>query len=81
MTAVALKKELHNAVDKMPDTGFLKAVYAMFKEYSVSYESDYQLSPLEKGELDKQRKLHKAGKSKSYSVAEVRKMAVGKLKK
>jgi len=81
MTAVALKKELHNAVDKMPDTGFLKAVYAMFKEYSVSYESDYQLSPLEKVELDKQRKLHKAGKSKSYSVAEVRKMAVGKLKK
>lgn len=81
MTAVALKKELHNAVDNMSDTGFLKAVYALFKEYSVSYESDYELSPVEKANLDRQRKLHKTGKTKSYSVSEVRKMAVGKLKK
>lgn len=34
-----------------------------------------------KKELDNLRKLHKAGKSKSYTMAEVRKYAHGKLKK
>jgi hypothetical protein len=81
MTATTLKKELHHAIDKMPDAGFLKAVYAMFKEYTVSYDSDYELNPEDKANLDQQRKLHKAGKTKSYTVAEVRKMVLGKLKK
>ncbi|MCG3167742.1 MAG: hypothetical protein POELPBGB_03537 [Bacteroidia bacterium] len=81
MTTIAIKKELHKAVDNMPDAGFLKAVYALFKEYSQNYNTDFELSPDVKSELDKERKLHKAGKSKSYSVAEVRKIALGKLKK
>ena len=81
MTAITLKKELHQAIDKMPDAGFLKAVYALFKEYAVNYDSDYELSSEDKMELDHQRKLHKAGKTKSYTVTEVRKMVLSKLKK
>ena len=80
MTTTTLKKELHHAIDKMSDSGFLKAVYAMIREYTISYDSDYQLSAEDKAELDKQKKLHKAGKSKSYTIAEVRKMALSKLK-
>ena len=36
---------------------------------------DYELSEKEKKELDHLHKLHKAGKTKSYTVAEVRKYA------
>lgn len=81
MTSTTLKKELHQAIDKMSDAGFLKAVYALFKGYTVSYDSDYELSSEDKANLDHQRKLHKAGKIKSYTIAEVRKMILGKLKK
>jgi hypothetical protein len=81
MTTTTLKKELHHAIDTMPDAGFLKAVYAMFKEYPVSYDSGYELSSEDKENLDHQRKLHKAGKTKSYTITEVRKMVLSKLKK
>ena len=81
MTSTALKKELHQAIEDMPDAVFLKAVYAMFKGYTVSYDSNYELSDQEKDELDTQKKLHKAGKSRSFSVAEVKKMAFAKLKR
>ncbi len=81
MTTTALKKDLHKAIDNMPDAGFLKAVYAMFREYPVNYDSDYQLSETEKAELDEQKKLHKAGKTKSYSRSEVRKAVLAKLRK
>lgn len=73
MTTTTIKKELHKAIDDMGDSGFLKAVYAMFKEYTVTYEGVYKLSAAEKTELDEQKKLHKAGKTKSYSLSEARK--------
>ncbi len=78
MTTNAIKKELYKAIDHTEDAGFLKAVYAMFKEYNISYESDYKLTASEKTELDEQKKLHKAGKTKSYTISEVRKIASSK---
>jgi hypothetical protein len=81
MTTKALKKELHQEIDKMPDDGFLQIVHAMFKQYAISYESAYELSDRQKAELDEQKKLHRAGKTKFYSLAEVRKNAVARLKK
>jgi hypothetical protein len=81
MTTTTIKKELHKAIDNMGDSSFLKAVYAMFKEYTITYDGTYQLSPAEKDELDEQKELHKAGKTKSYTLSEVRKLAVGKVKK
>ncbi len=78
MTATAIKKELHKAIDGMGDASFLKAVYAMFKEYNITYESNYQLSSVEKEELDEQKNLHKAGKTKSYTLSEARKIASSK---
>ena len=76
MTTTTLKKELHHAIDNMPDSGFLKAVYAMFKEYTVGYNSDYPLSAEDKAELDRRKKLRKTGKTKSYSLSEVRKLVL-----
>jgi hypothetical protein len=81
MTTTTIKKELHKAIDDMGDSGFLKAVYAMFKEYTVTYDGSYKLSASEKAELDEQKKLHTEGKTKSYSVSGVRKIVSGKAKK
>lgn len=72
---------MHKSIDAMPDEEFLKAVYAMFQTYASSYESTYELSTSEKNILDKERKLYKSGKGKNYSVAEVRKMILTRLKK
>jgi hypothetical protein len=80
MTTKTLKKELHEAIDQMPDTGFLKAVHALFKEYSLGYDNSYVLNASERTGLDEQKKLHLAGKSKSYSLSEVRKRARLRLK-
>ena len=56
---------------------------ALKQELHVAIEgtTDYELSDKEKKQLDHLHKLHKAGKTKSYTVAEVRKYAAGKLKK
>ncbi|HEV7232344.1 MAG TPA: hypothetical protein VGO45_13500 [Bacteroidia bacterium] len=81
MTTRTLKKQLHQAIDDMPDAGFLKAVHALFKEYPVRYDHGFELSEEEKKQLDEQKKLYVAGKTKSYSVSEVRKRAIAQLKK
>ncbi|HTL82357.1 MAG TPA: hypothetical protein VL651_11660 [Bacteroidia bacterium] len=81
MKTAALKKELHRSIDAMPDEAFLEAVYAMFRSYASGYESGYDLSQKEKAELDKERKQFKAGKGKNYSVTEVRKKLLSRLKK
>ena len=81
MTTTIIKKELHKAIDNMGDSSFLKAVYAMFKEYTIRYDGEYRLSSSEKSELDEQKKMHKAGKTKSYSLTDVRKSVTAKSKK
>lgn len=79
MKVTAIKKELHQAIDVIDDTHFLKAIGLLLQQKSKEYV--YELSDEEKEELDALRKQHKAGKSKSYSVDEVRKLALAKLKK
>ena len=79
MKSVAIKKEMHHAIDIIEDKYFLKAVYIILNEKSKEYE--YELSEGEKKELDNLKKQHISGKSKSFTVAEVRKHAYSKLKK
>jgi hypothetical protein len=81
MKTTALKKELHKSIDAMPDETFLQAVYAMFQSYASGYESGYDLGQTEKAELDKDRKAFKTGKGNNYSVSEVRKKLIARLKK
>ncbi len=79
MKALAIKKELHTVIDVIEDKEFLKAIYILLNEKSKEYT--YELSADEKKELDNLSKQHKSGKSKSYSMEEVRKYAHSKLKK
>lgn len=73
MKTTVLKKEMHDAINIIEDTGFLKAINLLLNEKSREYE--YELSEKEKDELDSLRAQHKAGKSKSYSMTDVRKTA------
>lgn len=68
MTTTALKKELHAYIDKL-DKSKLEAIYTLVAEPEAEYGiSDEQLAMLEK-----RRKDHFSGKSKSLTLAEVKK--------
>ena len=79
MKAITIKKEMHQAIDVIDDTNFLKAIYVLLNEKTKEY--GYELSEEEKQELDYLRKQHKSGKSKSYTLADVRKEALIRIKK
>ena len=79
MKADGIKKEMYHAIEIIEDKDFLKAVHTILNEKSKEYE--YELNEEEKKELDFLRKEHKSGKSKSYTVAEVRKQALSQLRK
>ena len=79
MKAVAIKKEMYRAIETIDDKEFLKAVYKILDDKSKEHE--YEFSAEEKEELDKLHKLYKSGKSKSTTMAEIRKKAYSKLKK
>ncbi len=81
MTTITLKKQLHKAIDETPDSVFLEAIYLLFKQYNGKNILDYELSAKDKAVLDEQKRMHNEGKTKSYSVAEVRKRAIARLKK
>jgi len=77
MTTTALKKELHKAIDGIDDATFLQAVYTIINEKKFQFD----LSPGEWKEIERIQKLHKSGKSKSYSLEEVKNYAKSRLKK
>jgi hypothetical protein len=77
MTATALKKELHKAIDNIDDKTFLQAVYTIVNEK----KNQFDLSPQEWKEVELAQKLHKAGKTKSYNWEEVKTYAKSRSKK
>ena len=79
MKAIAIKKEMHHAIDVIEDKDFLKAVYVILNEKSKEY--DYNLSDDDKKELDELDKQNKAGKLKSATLAQIRKEASSRAKK
>lgn len=79
MKTVSLRDEMHRAIEVIEDEDFLQAVYLILNEKSKDYE--FELSTSEKKELDRLRKEHKAGKSVSYTMDQVRKHARAKLKR
>jgi hypothetical protein len=79
MKTATIKEEMYHAIEIIDDKDFLKAIHVLLNEKSKEYE--FELSAEEKKMLDEERKLHKAGKSKSYTMAEVRKYAYSMLKK
>jgi hypothetical protein len=79
MKSAVLKKKMHQAIDLIDDASFLEAINVLLTEKSQQYR--FELSDTEKKELDKAKKLYKANKLQTFSVAEVRKSAYRKLKK
>ena len=79
MKAIAIKKEMHHAIDVIEDKDFLKAIYVLLNEKSKEY--DYELTDEDKKELDDLKKQNKAGKLKSVSLAQIRKNAYSKSRK
>lgn len=79
MSARTLKQNLHKAIDSIKDESFLQAVSTIVNEKTHEYE--YDLSPEQWAEIDHRVRLHKAGKSKSYTIDEVIKYAKGHFKK
>lgn len=79
MTTVGLKRNIHEAVEKIDDPEFLKAVYTILAEKLVDY--NYALTPAQEAEIDKRIAAYKSGKSKSYGWLQAKKVIQTKLKK
>ena len=79
MKTIAIKKEIHHAIDLIEDKDFLKAVYVILNEKSREY--DYELRDDDKVELDSFKKQNKAGKFKSLSIEQIRKDAYSNARK
>ena len=77
MTTVHLKKNIHEAVDKIDDPGLLQAVYTIL-EKQMKAVPEYELTLAQQKELDKRLAGHKAGRSRSYTWAEAKKSLSGK---
>ena len=80
MTKTNLKKKTHDYIE-LADEKILKAVYTILESHVNSYEAEVEFSPELMKELNKARKEHLSGKSKSYTIDEVRKSVLTKLKK
>ena len=77
MNAAQQKIQLAQLLFLVEDKHLLKEIELMLTPKSIPYE----LTDEDIEELDQMQKEHKSGKSKSYTVAEVRKYAYSKLKK
>ena len=80
MVTSALKKKIHEYID-ITDEKILKAVYTILEAHVKSSEPDFEFNPEQIKELNKRRKAHLEGKSKSYSFEEIKKQIVSKPKK
>ena len=78
MTAITLKKQLHSAIDNINDSEFLEAVYKIIS--AKNDEAEYSISDNDWAEIERRRKLHKSGESKSYSWTEAKKIVIKQLK-
>ncbi|MDP2385349.1 MAG: hypothetical protein Q8M29_03185 [Bacteroidota bacterium] len=79
MKVSEIKKEMLQSIETIEDKEFLKAINLILSEKTKEY--DYELSDSDKHELDELKKLRKAGKTKSYSLDEVRQNAYRRHKK
>jgi hypothetical protein len=80
MTKTKLKNKTHAYIE-LADEKIVKAVYTILESHVNSQEPEVVFTPKLMKELDKARKEHIEGKSKSYTLDEVRKSVLSKVKK
>lgn len=74
MTTTILKQNIKNVISDIEDKSFLEAVYTIVS--NKADEIDLTLDAEMKKELDRRKKNHKNGTSKSYSWQNVKKAAL-----
>jgi len=79
MTQNALKKELHKAIDNIEDDTLLGAIYTILNSQHKQYSFD--LSEEDWNVVEERRASYEAGKSKAYTIKEVRKRIMKNLSK
>ena len=72
MTAATLKKKLHEAIEGIDDKDLLDAVFTIINK-SNAIPSDYYLSDEDLRIIEERKHEYKRGKSKVYTVEEVKK--------
>jgi hypothetical protein len=76
MTTTAIRTKVHKYIDEA-DSNVLEVVYKLLEVYRQSNSS--LLTDEQQKEVIKRSALYKAGKTKGYSLAEVRKRVKNKL--
>ena len=79
MTKTALKKELHKAIDNIEDDTLLEAIYTILSSQHKQYS--LELSEEDWNVVEERRASYEAGKSKAYTIKEVRKRIMKNLSK
>lgn len=74
MTTTILKENINKIIRDINDKKFLEAVYTIVS--NKAGEIDFDLTDAMKQELDRRKKNHKNGTSKSYSWQSVKKAAL-----
>ena len=74
MTTTILKQNINKIISNIDDKNFLEAVYTIVS--NKAGETDFELTDDMKQELDRRKKSHKNGTSKSYTWQSVKKAAL-----
>lgn len=77
MTAPALKKEIHKAIDLIDDASILEAVYTILNKTNTSFDlsaDDFKL-------IESRKKKFLKGELEAVSLKDIRKKASKRLKK
>lgn len=71
MTTAALKKKIQTYLE-VGDDKIIKAVYTLLEAQVKASENNVEFSKEQIKELNKRRNAHLAGKSKTYTLAEIK---------
>ncbi len=74
MTTTLLKQNISKVINSIEDKIFLEAVYTIVSKKVI--EIPFELDDAMKQELDKRKKNHKKGISKSYNWQAIKKIAL-----
>lgn len=80
MTTTEKRKHVTDFVKKEADEKLVNMIYALVQEYTNETYVRYELTDEQFQELEKERKLYKSGKAKTYSLEEVNNLLTGKTK-
>jgi len=79
MKTKEIKTALYQTIESINDVEFLEAILKIMN--TKNNETEYAVSDKDWAEIERRQKLHKSGKTKSYSWEETKKLLKQQLKK